>query len=96
RPDTGNVRSLSGTRHAWFAQDQARELPEGASVLDATLEASPSLGSDRARALLGALLFRGDDVHKPCSVLSGGEKSRVALGRVLLKRANLLLLDEPT
>jgi len=96
RPDTGNVRALSGTRQAWFAQDQARELQGDVTVLDATLEAAPRLGPDRARSLLGALLFRGDDVHKRCSILSGGEKSRVALGRVLLKQANLLLLDEPT
>jgi len=94
--DSGSVRQMRGTRHAWFAQDQARELAADRSVLEVTSAADPLLTESRCRTLLGALLFRGDDVHKRCGVLSGGEKSRVALGRVLLGRANLLLLDEPT
>ena len=94
--DSGAVQLMRGTRSAWFAQDQARELPADRTVMQATLAADRLLTEARCRSLLGALLFRGDDVHKLCSVLSGGEKSRVALGRVLLGRANLLLLDEPT
>ena len=94
--DDGVLQVMRGTRHAWFAQDQARELPAELTVLEATQAADRLLSVARCRSLLGALLFRGDDVHKLCSVLSGGEKSRVALGRVLLERANLLLLDEPT
>ena len=94
--DAGSVQVMGGTRQAWFAQDQARELPGANSVLQATQAADRLLSEARCRALLGALLFQGDDVHKLCSVLSGGEKSRVALGRVLLARANMLLLDEPT
>jgi ATP-binding cassette subfamily F protein 3 len=94
--DGGVVQVIRGTRQAWFAQDQARELPADRTVMEATLAADLLLTEARCRSLLGALLFRGDDVHKLCGVLSGGEKSRVALGRVLLGRANLLLLDEPT
>ncbi len=96
RPDTGVVQELPGTRAAYFAQDQAEELADDTTVLSAVAAADPLLGEARLRAVLGALLFTGDDVQKPCGVLSGGEKSRVALGRVLLRRANLLLLDEPT
>jgi len=96
RADGGVVQVMNGTRQAWFAQDQARELPADRTVMQATLAADRLLTESRCRSLLGALLFRGDDVHKLCGVLSGGEKSRVALGRVLLGRANLLLLDEPT
>ncbi len=96
RADDGAVREITGTRQAWFAQDQALELPADRSVMEVTSAADRLLTESRCRSLLGALLFRGDDVHKLCRVLSGGEKSRVALGRVLLQRANLLLLDEPT
>lgn len=96
RPDSGVVQEMPGTRAAYFAQDQAKELSENGSVLSALASVDPLLSESRLRSVLGALLFSGDDVQKACGILSGGEKSRVALGRVLLRRANLLLLDEPT
>jgi len=65
------------------------------TVLDALLFDHP-IGEERARTLLGALLFSGDDVAKPLSALSGGERARLALGRLALEPTNLVLLDEPT
>lgn len=80
---------------AYFAQDQLEYLDPKASILDNLLNAS-DITEREARSLLGGLLFRGDDVYKLVSVLSGGEKSRVGLACILAKKSNFLLLDEPT
>ncbi|MGC9452287.1 MAG: ribosomal protection-like ABC-F family protein [Oceanipulchritudo sp.] len=80
----------------YFAQDQSMELDPGQSVYKAA-SAPPVRGTEtHIRSVLGAFLFSGDDMEKPVEVLSGGEKNRLALARLLLCPANFLILDEPT
>jgi ATP-binding cassette subfamily F protein 3 len=80
----------------YFAQDQYKELDAGASLLDDLSGASPRSTQTELRSLLGCFLFSEDDVFKKIGVLSGGERGRYALLRLLLHPANFLLLDEPT
>jgi len=80
----------------YFAQDQYRELDPEARILDDLGELSPSSTQTQLRSLLGCFLFSGDDVFKRIGVLSGGERNRYALLKMLLHPANFLLLDEPT
>ncbi len=84
------------TRFAWFAQDQLTTLNPAKTILENVLEASANTTQSVARGVLGSLLFKGDDVYKSVGVLSGGEKARVGLARLLLKGANFLVMDEPT
>ena len=93
---SGSVRFGTGITVGYFSQDAAENLT-GSQTVEEYIEAeSPTYLIPKVRGLLGAFLFRGDDVFKPLSVLSGGEKSRLALLRMLLKPINLLVLDEPT
>ncbi len=83
----------------YFAQNRLDNLRPELTVFENVMELRTNenqLTEQQARAILGAFLFRKDDVHKPIGVLSGGEKSRLALARLLVKPPNLLLMDEPT
>jgi ATP-binding cassette subfamily F protein 3 len=83
----------------YFAQNRLDNLKPELSVFENVMELRTNenqLTEQQARAILGAFLFRKDDVHKPIGVLSGGETSRLALARILVKPPNLLLMDEPT
>ncbi len=81
---------------SYFGQDQADELDLSKDVLQSVEEVASSETKTQLRTLLGSFLFHGDDVFKRVSVLSGGEKSRLALARMLLRPANFLIMDEPT
>ncbi len=79
-----------------FAQDHAEKLNPSMTVLETIEEVAGRESAGNLRSLLGCFLFRGDDVFKKVSVLSGGERSRLSLAKILLRPANFLILDEPT
>jgi ATP-binding cassette subfamily F protein 3 len=99
-PIQGGTRELgSNVVPGYFAQNRLDNLNPDATVFENVMELRTNenqLTEQQARAILGAFLFRKDDVHKPVSVLSGGEKTRLALARLLVRPPNLLLMDEPT
>ena len=94
-PDTGTVVPGHGLRIGYYAQEH-ETLDTSRTVLENMQSAAPSLTDTEARSVLGSFLFSGDDTAKPAGVLSGGEKTRLALASLIVSSANVLLLDEPT
>ena len=95
QPDTGEVIAGHGLKIGYFAQEHDL-LDMDRTILENMASAAQDLNETEMRKILGSFLFTGDDVDKPVRVLSGGEKTRVALATLVVSSANVLLLDEPT
>ena len=95
KPDTGEVVPGHGLKLGYYAQEH-ETLDPARTVLENMRSAAPDMDLVEVRKILGSFLFSGDDVDKPAAVLSGGEKTRLALATLVVSSANVLLLDEPT
>lgn len=93
---SGEVIPGTGVKIGYFSQDNAETIKGGETILEYVESQAPTELIPKIRDMLGSFLFRGDDVFKSLNVLSGGEKSRIALLQLLLRANNLLILDEPT
>ncbi|HTF99187.1 MAG TPA: ATP-binding cassette domain-containing protein [Nitrospirota bacterium] len=95
-PASGEVKLHTNTKIAYFGQTNINRLTPTRTALEEIMEAHPDQSHNIARSICGLMMFEGDNALKKVSVLSGGEKSRVLLGKLLVSPANLLMLDEPT
>ena len=93
---SGNLKYGYNTIISYYSQEVANSLDLAKDIFDTIYDSNPDLTAGLVRSLLGAFLFHGDDVFKTVGVLSGGEKSRVALAKLMVEKANLIILDEPT
>lgn len=92
----GNVKLGHNVQIGYFAQNQADYLDGNKTVLDTMIDAANEKNRTKVRDILGAFLFRGDEVEKYVKVLSGGERNRLALAKLMLQPFNVLIMDEPT
>jgi len=92
----GSVEFGHNVISALFDQDQEKVLDPNKTIVQEVTDACPNITEAQIRATLGSFLFSGDDVKKSTKVLSGGERNRVAMSKIILSKANLFLLDEPT
>ena len=95
-PTSGDIRLGHNVLADYFAQDQYKVLDPDAKMLEDIAGIAPKVPVVELRSLLGSFMFSGDDVFKPLGVLSGGERNRYAMAKMLVSPANMLLLDEPT
>ncbi len=95
-PDSGSISLGHNVTLGYYAQHHADTLDKRHTILEEMMELVPDKPQAFVRSVLGSFLFSGDDVEKPIGVLSGGERARVALAKLLLKPSNLLVMDEPT
>jgi ATPase subunit of ABC transporter with duplicated ATPase domains len=95
KPDTGDVLPGHGLKLGYYAQEHETLDPE-ATVLETMRSSSPDFADVELRRVLGSFLFSGETVDQQTKTLSGGEKTRLALARLVVSSANVLLLDEPT
>jgi ATP-binding cassette subfamily F protein 3 len=96
RPTVGTVHLGHKVNLAFFSQESSENLNYNNSIWEEISTEPSSMTTGERRNLLGAFLFSGDAIYKPISVISGGEKSRLALAKILLQESNFLILDEPT
>ena len=94
-PDCGEVQLGRNVNIGYYDQEQS-DLNDNNTIIDEIWDAYPALTQTKLRTILGAFLFYGEEIFKSISLLSGGEKSRVALVKLILSKSNFLLLDEPT
>ncbi len=95
-PSTGNSKLGHNVQIGYFAQNQAEYLDGTKTVLQTMIDSANETNRSKVRDVLGSFLFKGDDVEKYVRVLSGGERNRLALAKLLLQPFNVLVMDEPT
>ena len=96
QPTSGTLRLGHNVKAAYYSQESAQNIDYTNTVWEEARGVSSKLNDVERRSLLGAFLFSGEDIHKSASVLSGGEKARLALYKLMLEETNFLILDEPT